>query len=235
MSYCVHCGVKLDPSLKKCPLCNTPVIDPGELKPSEPPVPTYPKNYGETETVKSKDILVLLTVALITTSICAAGLNYMFYPDTAWSLLIIGICLIVWVAAAPLLIAHYIPVYLSLLLDGLVAALYLYFISFVTVSRKWVFGLGIPIVLLITLLLILLTFLYRNVSKSRLAMALYIYLLIPVLCIGIECFIHFYFESPLRLTWSLIVTAPCIVVAIILITVLSKKRLREEVRRRLHF
>ena len=28
MSYCVHCGVELDPSLKKCPLCNTPVLDP---------------------------------------------------------------------------------------------------------------------------------------------------------------------------------------------------------------
>ncbi len=28
MSYCVHCGVELAPSEKKCPLCMTPVIDP---------------------------------------------------------------------------------------------------------------------------------------------------------------------------------------------------------------
>ena len=27
MSYCVNCGVKLDPSLERCPLCNTPVIN----------------------------------------------------------------------------------------------------------------------------------------------------------------------------------------------------------------
>ncbi len=28
MSYCVHCGVKIDESMKACPLCQTPVIDP---------------------------------------------------------------------------------------------------------------------------------------------------------------------------------------------------------------
>ena len=28
MSYCVNCGVKLDKSLKKCPLCNTVVYNP---------------------------------------------------------------------------------------------------------------------------------------------------------------------------------------------------------------
>ena len=28
MSYCVHCGVKLNLSEGKCPLCGTPVYDP---------------------------------------------------------------------------------------------------------------------------------------------------------------------------------------------------------------
>ena len=30
MSYCVNCGVKLAKSEKKCPLCNTPVINPNK-------------------------------------------------------------------------------------------------------------------------------------------------------------------------------------------------------------
>ena len=35
MSYCVNCGVKLEESLTKCPLCNTPVINPNILKKME--------------------------------------------------------------------------------------------------------------------------------------------------------------------------------------------------------
>ena len=29
MSYCVNCGVELDPSAGICPLCHTPVVNPG--------------------------------------------------------------------------------------------------------------------------------------------------------------------------------------------------------------
>ena len=32
MSYCVNCGVKLKQSEKFCPLCNTKVINPNNLK-----------------------------------------------------------------------------------------------------------------------------------------------------------------------------------------------------------
>lgn len=42
MSYCVNCGVKLDPSLKYCPLCNTPVINPHDLSKMQPVSP-FPK------------------------------------------------------------------------------------------------------------------------------------------------------------------------------------------------
>ena len=43
MSYCVNCGVRLDASLKKCPLCNTPVIHPNETA-----VPTSPSPFPDT-------------------------------------------------------------------------------------------------------------------------------------------------------------------------------------------
>lgn len=234
MSYCVHCGVKLDPSLKKCPLCNTPVVDPGVLK-SMNPLPPFPENRAETETVKSKDIAVLLTIALLTVSIASGGLNFMFFPEISWSLLIIGVCVIIWIAAAPRLLLPKMPVYFSLLLDGLAIALYLFFISCVTPEKTWLTGLGFPILILVTAIMILFAFFRRNISSSMLATALYIYIQIPVLCVGIELIICLYQNRPLKISWSAIVAAPCLIVAIILITILSKKRLREAVRRRLHF
>ena len=63
MSYCVNCGVELDPSLKKCPLCNTPVINPNELEglTYEPPFPTV---KGQVEPVKRKDLFLFTIVVL---------------------------------------------------------------------------------------------------------------------------------------------------------------------------
>ena len=68
MSYCVNCGVKLDDALNKCPLCNTPVINPKELKKKEAVSP-FPTKHGETEKVRTKDIIILTSVFLATTII----------------------------------------------------------------------------------------------------------------------------------------------------------------------
>ena len=47
MSYCVNCGVKLEESLNKCPLCNTPVINPKGLK-KMGLISPFPTKEGET-------------------------------------------------------------------------------------------------------------------------------------------------------------------------------------------
>ena len=66
MSYCVNCGVELDASLRECPLCHTPVINPVEAGKEFPPSP-YPVNKGQVEVVKRKDLGILLSVVLIAT------------------------------------------------------------------------------------------------------------------------------------------------------------------------
>ena len=42
MSYCVNCGVELDKTCSKCPLCNTPVYNPNQPidRVSPPPFPS---------------------------------------------------------------------------------------------------------------------------------------------------------------------------------------------------
>ncbi len=39
MAYCVNCGVELEASLEKCPLCNTPVYHPVKEEKSKPAFP----------------------------------------------------------------------------------------------------------------------------------------------------------------------------------------------------
>ena len=74
MSYCVNCGVELEPSLKTCPLCNTPVINPKQLEALKVSSP-YPKERGQVDVVKRKDLAILTSIVLIATSISCLLLN----------------------------------------------------------------------------------------------------------------------------------------------------------------
>ena len=65
--------------------------------------------------------------------------------------------------------------------------------------------------------------------------ALYFFIETALLCVGLELLIEHYLQTPLRLVWSAIVLTICGVISIALLTILSRRRLREAVRRRLHF
>lgn len=234
MSYCVNCGVELDSSLKICPLCNTPVIHPSELQKASLSSP-YPQEKGQVETVKRDDLGILLTIVLSATAVGCALLNLFVFTNSLWSLLIIGICIILFVLSIPAVIYTKQPIYLSLLLDGIAIGAYLYMITYLTVSARWFWQLAVPIVALVTLLAEILTLCIRKLPVSFIAASLYIFAETAILCVGIELFIDRYFGNPLSLSWSAIVLTICGIIVIALITLLSKRRLRDAVRRRLHF
>ena len=80
MSYCVNCGVELDPSLKRCPLCNTPVIHPSQLAQKDTQARSfYPSRKGQVDTVKRTDIAILISVILGGTAIACGLLNRLVY------------------------------------------------------------------------------------------------------------------------------------------------------------
>ncbi len=234
MSYCVNCGVELDASLKSCPLCHTPVINPRELKDTPPGFP-YPQERGQVEVVKRKDLGILISVVLSATALSCGLLNLFVFTGTGWSLLIIGICILLFVFAFPAVIYTKLPIYLSLLFDGVAIGVYLYLIALLTPSRRWFWELAVPIVLLVTLLIEIFTFLLRKLPISIISTALYIFAEAAVLCIGIELFVDRFTGNPLRLSWSAVVLTACGIIVVALVTILSKRRLRDAVQRRLHF
>lgn len=235
MSYCVNCGVELDASLKKCPLCNTPVLNPNELSKTETASSPYSRETGQVDMVKKKDLAILTSVILTATSLCCLLLNIFVFPKTPWCLFIIGACFILFVMVLPLIIYTRMPVYLSLMLDGAAIGLYLYMITFNTGTSAWFTALALPIVVLTTILAEIFALLLRTFPFSFLTTALYFFVETAMLCISLELLIEHYMGSVLHLTWSAIVLTVCGVITIALITILSKRRLREAVQRRLHF
>lgn len=234
MSYCVNCGVKLEASLKGCPLCNTPVINPAQPEEQTSASP-FPSEKGQVEVVKRKDLAILLSVVMLSTSITCFLLNLFVLQQALWSLPIIGICAIIWVFAIPAVIYTKLPVYLSILFDGLITGFYLYLLTFLTASNDWFYYVGVPIVVLVTFLVEALLFLLKRFRFSFLSTALYFFIELAVLCVGLECILDTYLQGAISLMWSAIVLTVCTIISIMLITMLSKKRLRNAVRRRLHF
>lgn len=234
MSYCVHCGVELDPSLKRCPLCNTPVLDPNNIPYFEASSP-YPAQKGKVEPVRRKDAAIFVSVLLVTISLTCGLLNRLVFSRNLWSLLVIGFCLVVWVICIPFIFYRKLSPFLAVLLDGLAVSFYLYLISRLTGSADWLFYLGLPIAALFTLLLELFMLLTIKVSRSFFPVTLYVFSLIPILCIGIELLCRNFLGSPMRITWSAIVLTVCVVFIIAIVTIILLPRVREEARRRLHF
>ena len=234
MSYCVNCGVELDASLKECPLCNTPVINPREI-PYSRAVSPFPREKGQVEMVKKKDAGILLSTVVVATAVVCGLLNLLVFSGKPWSLIIIGACVLLWVIMIPVVIYSRQPIYVSLLFDGVAMAAYLYMITYLTGSNRWFAGLALPITALATVIVEIFTVCVRKLPRSFLTVALYCFTAIGVMSIGLEILIDRYLHDHISLSWSAVVLTVCVIVDITIVTLLSRKRLRNAVRRRLHF
>jgi hypothetical protein len=235
MSYCVNCGVRLDETLLKCPLCDTVVINPALLNMVGGKDDPFPQESGQVERVDKSDLGLLSSIVLGGISLAVLVLNLFVFTAMWWSLLVIGVCVILFFLTLPAFILTKTPIYLTLLFDAGAVALYLYFISLVTATSAWFLGLAIPVLLLVTAIIIVIVWLIRTFKSTMLLNALYVFTGLAAFCVGLELLIDRYAGNGLSLLWSAVVLTACAVIDIGLLTVLSRRRLREAVNKRLHF
>ena len=128
MSYCVHCGVELDPTAAVCPLCETPVHDPKSPRDTTSP-PPYPTRSSTVELPGKGELALLLTVLLCAVAAVCGVLNIFLKPGRLWSLYAIGALLTVWFWLILPIFQPKLHRAVKVLLDGAAVALYLFLIS----------------------------------------------------------------------------------------------------------
>lgn len=236
MSYCVNCGVELEASIKKCPLCNTIVINPNELQPDgaagsgDAP---FPNKVGIVEPIKRKDLVIVLTVILSCTAVSCLLLNYLMWRPNQWSLLVLGFCGLLWVMLVPPLLVRNMRKRIMALFNGFMVCIYIGLIGIFTDSSEWVVDLGIPI----TLTVLALVEIFLTVAKYRRSFAVLaslFFMEVALLCISIELLVDHALHQPLGIGWSAIVLTVCTVITVTLITMFSRRRVRNEIKRRFH-
>ena len=235
MSYCVNCGVELDASAKSCPLCRTPVLNPNEIKRLAGDQMPFPAQKAQVEPVKRKDLGILLSMIALATAVMCGILNALVFRGTLWSLAVLGSCVVLWVFLEPVIIFTRQSVYLTLLYDGMAVVFLLFMITFLSPKDGWFLGLGVPLTALLTVVAEIFTLCVRKLPRSFLTVSLYFFTAAGLFCLGVELLLDWYGGCGISLSWSAVVLTVCSVFDIAFITMLSRRRLRDSVRRRLHF
>lgn len=233
MSYCVHCGVELDETAQKCPLCGTPVVDPLARRP-EMTEEFFPTRPAEVAPVSRKAMALLLSSMLLSVALCCILLNFFLRHSIPWSLYVVGAALMFWVWIVFPLLARRAPLWLKLALDVAAIGLYVWLISLALHGEIWFWGLAIPLLACSALASAFLGWLMRS-GHSRLTTLMMFLAAGGVYCVLVEICCDLFLHRCISLSWSLVALACCVGLCIPLLVVRRVPSLREEVRRRFHF
>ena len=232
MSYCVNCGVELDPGARECPLCRTPVVNPACPVDEDAPG-FFPTRREEVAPVSRREAALLLTSMLVSVAICCALLNLVFYSDFWWSLFI-GAAVMLWIWFVPPLLTRKLPVWAPLTLDVLAVGAYLCLIAAAVDGMDWYVGLALPITAAGVLVIPLLYWIIRTRRCSLLVSAMLVLMAIGLFAVLTEFLCDEYLKGEWVPGWSMVVLASCAGLSIPLIIVRRVPSLREEARRRFH-
>lgn len=233
MSYCVNCGVELNPAARECPLCRTPVLNPN--CPVDADAPSFfPTRREEVAPVSRREAALLLTAMLLSVAICCTLLNLVFYSDVWWSFFIGGAMAMLWVWFVPPLLSRKLFIWVRLTLDVLAVGVYILLIAIALDGMDWFVGLALPIVAAGVLVIPVLYWIIRTRRCSLLVSAVLVLLALGLFAVLTEFLCDRYLKGVWLPGWSMVVLASCVGLSIPLIIVRRVPSLREEARRRFH-
>ncbi len=232
MPYCVKCGVELAPSEPKCPLCNTQVMHPDEpwQKPGQRPYPEHLEVRHVNRQYGAHLASIVLLVPVLVCLLC----DFLISMRLSWSLYVLGAGGFLFCCALlPFYTKEQTP-YLSLLLDTLAALMYLYLIAVMSGNTDWFWRLALPLTVLLGATIIACVWIFRRKNSLFLINLSYTLILCSMLLIAYERAIDLFVLGIFKPLWSFFAMVPLLALAVIFRIVNRKRRLLEDIRKRLY-
>ena len=235
MAYCVHCGVKLGPGEKSCPLCQTPVYDP-----AEPNAPDAPKAFlvrtPEQELKRSKRFLFSLSaVLLLSPALLCMVIDLLTHGVISWSGYAAGALLMLFVSiTAPLLAKKY-QEFVAIAASFVSLIGFLFLVERLSGSGPWFFTVALPALVLAVGLVMVIIGLYQGRLLNKLTLIAAILAAAGIECLGIDWLCAVAANAEGGFAWSPYVLAPCLFLSVSLFVINGNRTVREELRRRVHF
>ncbi len=237
MSYCVNCGVELHPTAERCALCGTAVANPGRPvddvspKPYASDVQPLPPNNRAYIAGLIAALLSLPVLVCLTTNLVVGG--------DAWSVYPIGGIVLLWVlVAVPLLLPRPLPL-VAIGADAFAILVYLFLIAALAskgfdAGMHWYLELALPLVLVASAVVLVPVAVLRRRKLDGLRISSLLSTVLGFGVVGVETTVSIFDGTPFRLSWSWIVLASFLAMALALWIISHSPRLQEEIRKRLH-
>ncbi|MDO4567464.1 MAG: DUF6320 domain-containing protein [Clostridia bacterium] len=235
MSYCVNCGVELEKSLEICPLCRTEVVNPREPVRSDVIRP-YSRHLDKVaRKVQRRTVAGVFTVLLTLAGGICVITDGVYGGGLTWSLYVLAsILLAMLVVVLPVYPLNWHPLFF-VVIDCLALTLFMYVLNELVGGAQWFSTLALPLILLIMAVGAINVSVIDSGKLTKLLIAACIVGSMGVCTLGVEIVIDLYLSADVGLSWSWLVFAPCVAIAAILIIMDSNKRVKNLMRRRLHY
>ncbi len=234
MSYCVNCGVELQKSEPRCPLCGTEVINPAEPR-DETAARPYPHHVERLDRrIDRRYIASFLSLLLLIPLFTAMFCDLLFNGRLTWSFYVFGGELLFFTWFLLPMIVPGLGRYAHIGLDGAACGTLLFLVQIMT-KGDWLLLLGLPITALATMCAEFFVWLTAPYCRLPILIRFSFGLTAAALVVvGIEFFIGLYQQVIGWPRWSMFVLIPCLVLASSLLLLNRRARLKEELRRRFY-
>jgi hypothetical protein len=236
MSYCVNCGVELQKSEPRCPLCGTEVINPNELR-EEKPMRPYPSHVEHLDkTVDRRYIASFISLLMLIPLFTVMLANILVSGKLSWSYYVLGGELVAFTVFLLPMIAR-MPKILYVAIDAAAVGVLLLLIQVIAQGNwDWLLLLGLPI----TGLTAVMCWFFSVMAEPTFKLPILVRFTFGLVCLGllvvaIEFFIGLYQHAIAWPTWSLYVLFPCLVLASSLLLLNRRARVKEEIKKRFYF
>ncbi len=230
MSYCVNCGVELEKGCPSCPLCDTPVINPNEIKNNQDK-PVYPENISIPKSLSKKYWVFVFSLVLLIPNLVLLILNALIF-DSGVVKYVVGGFAVAWIwFLFPLLWKKPIPVIL-LAIDALALLSYLDLYKIYGDDNGWFNSIVLPVVITLWAICNLFIFwLKKPRSKSLISIA--VLGAISVMSFVIEICMNMFYEGRLQVVVSIVITVCCVSLMIFFVFIEKSRRFKAWAERKL--
>ena len=236
MSYCVNCGVELQKSEPRCPLCGTEVYNPNEMQ-EEKPIRPYPSHVEHLDKkVDQRYIASFISLLLLIPLFTVMLANILVSKQLTWSYYVLGGELVLFAVFLLPMIAR-MPKVLYALIDAVAVGVLLLLIQVIAGGDwSWLLLLALPI----TGLTAVMCWFFSIMAGPGFRLPVFVRFSLALVCLGvfvvaIEFFIGLYLGRIGWPTWSLYVLFPCLVLASSLLLLNRRARVKEEIKKRFYF
>ncbi len=235
MSYCVNCGVELTTGTKKCALCDTPVINPNELKGTDYS-PAFPERIELPKETKNKYGAIIFSILLLIPNIVCVITNLLLTPELLWSIYVVSSSLMFWfLFIFPFIIKKTHP-YIILTVDAIATAVYIYIFYYYESanSGEWFLKMALPLVAGIFFMIAMLN-LYFSKKRTKIRSAIGVLTFLILVDIFVCVVINLYKYSVIATYITLIIGVSCLILLIFLIATDRNKKLYDWLTRKFFF